>query len=71
MIATRTPQRSRTSCVVRPDVRKTTITWHATYRLPLTITEPAAAATVGGPSGVKTTVFTYDSAGNVLTKKAV
>jgi RHS repeat-associated protein len=53
----------------RPDVRKTSTTWHATYRLPLTIIEPAAAATVGGTAGIKTTVFTYDSAGNVLTKK--
>jgi RHS repeat-associated protein len=53
----------------RPDVRKTSTTWHATYRLPLTLTEPAAAATVGGAAGIKTTVFTYDTAGNVLTKK--
>jgi RHS repeat-associated protein len=53
----------------RPDVRKTSTTWHTTYRLPLTITEPAAAATVGGAAGIKTTVFTYDSAGNLLTKK--
>jgi RHS repeat-associated protein len=53
----------------RPDVRKTSTTWHTTYRLPLTITEPAAAAAVGGAAGIKTTAFTYDSAGNVLTKK--
>ena len=52
----------------RPDVRKTTTTWHATYRLPTTITEPAAAATVGGAAGSKSTVFTYDASGNLLQK---
>jgi RHS repeat-associated protein len=52
----------------RPDVRKTTTTWHATYRLPVTIMEPAAAASVGGTPGTKTTVFTHDANGNVLTK---
>ncbi len=52
----------------RADVRKTSTTWHATYRLPLTITEPAAAATIGGAAGVKSTVFTYDSSGNLLTR---
>jgi RHS repeat-associated protein len=52
----------------RPDVRKTATTWHATYRLPMTITEPAAAAIVGGPSGTKLTEFTYDASGNVLQK---
>ncbi|MBL8524568.1 MAG: RHS repeat protein [Betaproteobacteria bacterium] len=41
--------------------RKITTTWHSTYRLPLTITEPTVA-------GNKVTTFSYDSAGNVLTK---
>jgi len=40
--------------------RKITTTWHATYRLPLTITEPAA----GG--GTKTTTNNFDTAGNLL-----
>ena len=52
----------------RADVKKTSTTWHATYRLPLTITEPAAAATVGGTAGIKSTVFTYDASGNLLQK---
>jgi RHS repeat-associated protein len=60
---------SRTEAAGTANARTTTTTWHATYRLPLTITEPAAAATVGGPAGIKTTVFTYDAKGNVLTKK--
>jgi RHS repeat-associated protein len=46
----------------RPDVRKITTTWNATYRLPATITEPA-------PGGTKTTTFTYTS-GN-LTQKSI
>jgi RHS repeat-associated protein len=60
---------SRTEAAGTANARTTTTTWHATYRLPLTITEPAAAATVGGAAGVKTTVFTYDAKGNVLTKR--
>lgn len=47
----------------RPDVRKITTTWNATYRLPATITEPA-------PGGTKSTTFTYDSVGN-LTHKSI
>ena len=46
----------------RPDVRKITTTWNATYRLPATITEPA-------PGGTKTSTFTYTS-GN-LTQKSI
>ena len=55
----------------RPDVRKTSTTWHPTYRLPLTITEPAAAATTGATAGVagsKLTQFIYDANGNLLQK---
>ncbi len=48
----------------RPDVRKITTTWHATYRLPLVVTEPAA-----GGTGVRTTTHTY-VAGN-LTQKSI
>jgi YD repeat-containing protein len=47
----------------RPDVRKMTTTWNASYRLPATIVEPA-------PGGTKTTNFTYDGSGN-LTQKSI
>jgi RHS repeat-associated protein len=47
----------------RPDVRKVSTTWNATYRLPATITEPAAG-------GTRTTTFTYDASGN-LTQKTI
>jgi RHS repeat-associated protein len=47
----------------RPDVRKITTTWNASYRLPATITDPA-------PGGTKTTTFIYDTSGN-LTQKSV
>jgi RHS repeat-associated protein len=43
--------------------RKTTTTWHATYRLPATITEPITG-------GTKTTTNTYDTNGN-LTQRTV
>ncbi len=46
----------------RPDVRKVTTTWHATWRLPATIVEPA-------PGGTKTTAFTYDASGNLTQKR--
>ncbi len=49
----------------RPDVRKTTTTWHASFRLPLVLTEPA-----DGGSGVRTTTHTYDGSGN-LTQKTI
>ena len=45
----------------RPDVRKITTTWNATWRLPATIAEPA-------PGGTKTTTFTYDASGNLIQK---
>jgi YD repeat-containing protein len=45
----------------RPDVRKITTSWNATYRLPATITEPA-------PGGSKTTTFAYDASGNLAQK---
>jgi RHS repeat-associated protein len=48
----------------RPDVRKITTTWNATYRLPATIVEPA-------PGGTKTTTFTYDTSGNLTQKSTV
>ena len=47
----------------RPDVRKMATTWHATYRLPATLTEPA-------PGGTRTTTNTYDANGN-LTQKTI
>jgi YD repeat-containing protein len=52
-----------------PDVKKITTVWHATYRLPTKITEPAASATLGGIAGTKVTDFTYDASGNLLTRK--
>jgi RHS repeat-associated protein len=51
------------------DQKKVQTTWHPTYRLPLSITEPAASATLGGAPGSKITDFTYDAAGNMLTRK--
>jgi len=41
--------------------RRITTTWNSTYRLPATITEPTTA-------GSKVTTFSYDTAGNLLTK---
>ncbi len=46
----------------RPDVRKVTTTWHATWRQPASIVEPA-------PGGTKTTAFTYDASGNLTQRK--
>jgi RHS repeat-associated protein len=51
------------------DQKKVQTIWHATYRLPTKITEPAAALTVGGTPGTKVTDFTYDASGNMLTRK--
>ena len=68
LLATEDCAASRATAPNRPDVRKTTTTWHATYRLPLTMTEPAAAATVGGTAGSKLTQFSYDASGNLLQK---
>ena len=48
----------------RPDVRKITTTWHATFRLPTTITEPVAG-------GSRVTTLTYDASGNLLQKSIV
>ncbi|MDH5255592.1 MAG: DUF6531 domain-containing protein, partial [Gammaproteobacteria bacterium] len=49
----------------RPDVRKVTTTWHATFRLPSTTTEPA-------PGGTRTTTFTYDPAtGDLLNRSTL
>jgi YD repeat-containing protein len=49
---------SRTEAVGTPEERTITTTWHATFRLPLTITEPG-----------KVTTFTYDSQGRLLERK--
>ncbi|MBK9117779.1 MAG: RHS repeat protein, partial [Betaproteobacteria bacterium] len=48
----------------RPDVRRVTTSWHPTYRLPATLTEPA-------PGGTRTTTFTYDASGNLTQKTLV
>jgi RHS repeat-associated protein len=50
------------------DQKKVQTLWHATYRLPTKITEPAATSTVGGVPGTKVTDFTYDASGNLLTR---
>jgi RHS repeat-associated protein len=50
-------QTSRTEAVGTPRVRTITTTWHATLRIPVAITEPN-----------RTTTFTHDSSGNVLTR---
>lgn len=49
---------SRTEAVGTPEERTITTTWHAVFRLPLTITEPG-----------KITTFTYDSQGRLLEHK--
>jgi RHS repeat-associated protein len=54
---------SRTEAAGTAQARTITTTWHPTYRLPATITEPA-------PGGTKTTTFTYDTSGN-LTQKSI
>jgi RHS repeat-associated protein len=48
---------SRTEAYGSPVARTITTTWHATFHLPLTITGP-----------LRTTTFTYDANGNMLTK---
>src|SRR5258706_15422649 len=61
--AARNLETSRTEASGTSAARTIATTWHATYRLPATITEPS------GASGVNlVTTFTYDSTGN-LTKK--
>jgi YD repeat-containing protein len=54
---------SRTEASGTANTRTTTTTWHPTYRLPATITEPITG-------GTKTTTHTYDTNGN-LTQRAV
>lgn len=48
---------SRTEAYGTAIARTITTTWHATFHLPLTITEP-----------LRTTTFTYDATGNMLTR---
>jgi YD repeat-containing protein len=54
---TRNFEISRTKAYGTPKARTITTQWHATYRLPTLITEPG-----------KTTAFSYDASGNLLTK---
>jgi RHS repeat-associated protein len=54
---TRNLQLSRTEAAGTPQARTITTAWHATFRLPATITEPT-----------KTTTFSYDKKGNLLQK---
>ncbi|MEO8486121.1 MAG: RHS repeat-associated core domain-containing protein [Betaproteobacteria bacterium] len=46
----------------RPDVRKVTTTWHATWRQPAAIVEPA-------PGGTRSITFTYNANGDLTQKK--
>lgn len=48
---------SRTEASGTPQARTITTTWHATWELPLTVTEPG-----------RTTTYTYDAKGNRLSK---
>jgi len=48
---------STTQAASLPEARTTTTQWHSSYRLPLLVTEAA-----------RTTAYTYDSAGNILTR---
>ena len=54
---TRGLETSRTEAVGTTEARTIATTWHATFRLPLTITRPG-----------RSTTFTYDSAGRMLTR---
>ena len=61
---TRNLETSRTEAYGTALARTITTTWHSTFRLPATITEPS------GVSGVNlVTEFTYDTAGNLTRKK--
>jgi YD repeat-containing protein len=54
---TRDLEISRTEAAGTAQARTITTQWHATYRLPLVVTEPG-----------RTTTYTYDNSGNRLTK---
>ncbi|QJR13340.1 RHS repeat domain-containing protein [Usitatibacter palustris] len=62
--ATRNLETSRTEGFGTAVARTITTTWHATHRLPATITEPSGVAGVN-----LVTEFTHDASGNVLKKK--
>ena len=55
---TRNLELSRTEAYGTPRARTITTTWHPTFRLPATVTEPN-----------RKTTYTYDALGNMLTKK--
>jgi RHS repeat-associated protein len=63
--AARNLETSRTEASGKSVARTITTTWHPTFRLPATITEPSGVAGVD-----MVTTFTYDSAGN-LTRKNI
>jgi RHS repeat-associated protein len=58
---TRNLETSRTEAAGTAQQRTINTQWHPTFRLPTQITESA-------PGGTKATTFTYDLAGNMLTK---
>jgi RHS repeat-associated protein len=60
---TRRLKTSETRAAGRPEQQTTSITWHPTFRLPTQIIEQGAT---GG--AIKTTNYTYDSLGNLLTQ---
>jgi len=57
---------SRLEAYSTPQARTIATQWHAQYRLPLSISIYAGDSASGSP--LRTTSFTYDSAGNQLTK---
>ena len=61
--AARNLETSRTEASGTPQARTITTTWHPTYRLPATITEPSGVAGVN-----LVTTYTYDPSGNVTKK---
>src|SRR5258706_117941 len=55
---------SRTEAYGTPQARTITTTWHPTYRLPATLTEPTSV-------GNRVTTYSYDASGNALSKQVV
>jgi YD repeat-containing protein len=57
-----------TAGLLTSPARKITTTWHPTFRLPATITEPLG---IGGAGGSKVTTHTYDNNGKVIQRQVV
>lgn len=56
---------SRTEAHTTAQARTITTSWHSTYRLPMQISEYAGETATG--TALRTTTYTYDSTGNLLT----